>query len=89
MLEEIITDVAADGPKRVARMKKNLEEKDIKAYRIEAHTVKSTVATIGMKELSERAKKHEYAARDNDLDFIYSDSEDFIKEYLEVCKKLI
>jgi hypothetical protein len=46
------------------------------------------MATIGIEAFSERAKKHEFAARDNDLAFIEGDAEAFITEYLELCKKL-
>ena len=60
----------------------------MKAYKIEAHSVKSSMATIGMKDFSERAKKHEFAAKDNETDFIYGDAEDFIREYEEICRKL-
>ena len=70
-------------------MKKSLAEKDIDSYRIDAHTVKSNMATLGLDALSERAKKHEFAAKNNDTDFIFKDAEGFINEYIEVCEKLI
>ena len=38
--------------------------------------------------LSERAKKHEFAAKDNDIDYIKSDAEEFFREYEDVCSKL-
>ena len=88
-LKEIISDVAAEGPKRSERMRKNLQDKDMDAYRIEAHSVKSTMATIGLKSLSERAKKHEFAAKENNLEFISGDAEDFISEYIKVCEQLV
>ncbi|MBR6404031.1 MAG: response regulator [Eubacterium sp.] len=88
LLEEIVSDVASECGERVERMKKNLEAKDYKAYEIDAHTIKSTMATLGLKEFSERAKKHEFAAKENDLAFICSDAEEFIDEYVELCRKL-
>lgn len=69
-------------------MRTSLTANDIKAYVIEAHTIKSNMATIGLKDLSEQAKKHEFAAKDNDTEFITADSESFISEYAEVCGKL-
>ena len=59
-----------------------------RAYGIDAHSVKSSMATIGLAELSERAKKHEFAAKEDDTDFIYKDAEGFLNEYAKVCKKL-
>ena len=46
------------------------------------------MATIGLSKFSERAKKHEFAAKGGDGDFVNSDAEEFINEYDEICKKL-
>lgn len=88
LLMEVIADIAKEGLERSQRMKKSLEDKDIKAYEIDAHTIKSSMATIGLKEFSERAKGHEFAAKENNLAFIYGDAEEFINEYIAICKKL-
>ncbi|MCR5339224.1 MAG: hypothetical protein K6E75_11785, partial [Lachnospiraceae bacterium] len=87
-LSEIISDVANEGLERIERMKNCLEEKDMKSYQIEAHAAKSSMATIGLKSFSEQAKKHEFAARDNDTDFIFADADDFLKHYEQLCGKL-
>ena len=84
---DILADVAAEAPDRAERMRKSLEANDIDAYRIEAHTIKSTMATVGLSGLSERAKRHEFAAKDNDVSFIFGDAEGFLDEYTSVCKK--
>lgn len=89
ILAEITADVAKEAPVRAERMRKNLAAKDIKAYGIDAHTVKSTMATMGLKALSERAKKHEFAAKGDDTEFIFGDAENFLNEYEEVCKKMM
>ncbi len=88
LLQEIISDIAGECSVRTERMRKSLEANDIKAYRIDAHSIKGSMATIGLKDFSERAKKHEFAAKDNDLDFINGDIDDFISEYTELCEKL-
>lgn len=88
LLQEIIADIAGECSERAERMMKNLEAGDIKAYEIDAHTIKSTMATIGLKGFSDRAKKHEFAAKENNVEFINEDSEAFINEYIEVCDKL-
>ena len=87
ILVDILADVAAEAPDRAERMRKSLEANDIDAYRIEAHTIKSTMATVGLSGLSERAKRHEFAAKDNDVSFIFGDAEGFLDEYTSVCKK--
>ncbi|MCR5418006.1 MAG: response regulator [Lachnospiraceae bacterium] len=89
ILSEILSDMASECLPRAERMRKSLAEKDLNAYRIEAHTIKSNMATLGMKELSERAKKHEFAARDNEPEFIEKDADGFISAYTEVFKNII
>lgn len=88
LLEEIVSDIASESEDKLRRMKASLESGDIKAYQIDVHSVKSSMATIGLMSLSERAKKHEFAAKDNDIDFIKSDAEEFFREYEDVCSKL-
>ena len=87
-LREIIGDVVKECRARSERMRKSVEENDIRAYKIDAHTIKSSMATIGMSEFSEKAKQHEYAAKDNNIDFIKENAETFIGEYEDICRKL-
>jgi len=87
-LKEILSDVSGEGPERSERMKKSLEAKDFKAYSIDAHSIKSSMATIGMKDFSDRAKKHEFAAKNEETDFIYEDAEKFLNKYAEICEKI-
>lgn len=89
LLEEIVVDIAAEASNRIERMQKSLAEGDIKSYQIDAHSIKGSMATIGLQEFSDRAKKHEFAAKENNLDFIRSDSEEFLKMYAEICEKLV
>ena len=86
ILEEIVSDVASECPGRSERMRKNLAAKDLKAYKIDAHTIKSTMSTLGLQGFSDLARKHEFAARDNDVAFIEENGEGFIDEYVEICK---
>ena len=88
LLLEIIGDIVNESSEISERMRKSLETGDIDAYRIDAHSIKGSMATIGLKDFSERAKKHEFAARDNDMDFINADAESFIEDYIKLCDKL-
>lgn len=88
LLMEIIGDIVNECPARVERMKRSLESKDIKEYKIDAHSIKSSMATIGLNEFSERAKKHEFAAKDGNIDFINGDADAFINDYKELCERL-
>jgi HPt (histidine-containing phosphotransfer) domain-containing protein len=88
MLREVVSDVSSESKMRADRMRKSMREHDFKSYEIDAHSIKSQMATIGNKKLSELARKHEYAAKDKDLNFILKEGEAFIKKYEEVCYKL-
>ena len=81
MLAVIVGDAVEEGTERVVRMRKALKDNDYETYRIDSHSVKSSMAILGMKELSERAKQHEFAARDGDTDFIRDDSDAFVTAY--------
>ncbi len=69
-------------------MRRLYTEGDYDSYRMEAHTIKGQMATLGLFALSERAKKHEYAARDRDETFMASDHDGFLKEYVDICNRL-
>ncbi len=88
LLQGIVDAIADEGETKAARMREALAAYDYAAYRTEAHSVKGNMATLGVESLRERAKKHEYAARDGEVVFIADDSEDFIREYEELCRKL-
>ena len=87
-LREIISDVAAKAPERSEKMKACLSQGDYKAYKIDTHSIKNEMATIGLKEFSERAKDQEYAARDADVAFLTESAEGFIRDYVGLCEKL-
>lgn len=89
LLEEIVADIASEAENRIERMKKSLDEGDIKSYQIDAHSIKGSMATIGLQDFSDRAKKHEFAAKENNTEFIESDSEEFLKKYAEICSRLV
>ena len=80
--------IASECDEKTQKLKNCIEAQDWDGYGITAHSIKGLMASIGLKELSERAKKHEHAAGDLDTEFIKTDSGSFIEAYREVCKKL-
>jgi len=64
------------------------EAESMDAYRIEAHSIKGLMLTLGNKEFSEFAKEMEFAARDNDLGKIFDKHADFIAELDRVTESL-
>lgn len=73
-----------DGRDKLVYLEKYAEEGNIKAYTIEAHSLKSVAASIGALGLSELAKQHEAAARNGDMSFIKQHYGELIGQYTAV-----
>ena len=63
-------------------------QEQLNLYRIKAHAMKNSAATIGATSLSEKAKALEYAARDMDLSYIKANHDSFIKHYLRTAQAI-
>ncbi len=74
------------GDDRREELESNYAKADWPAYRISAHTVKTTSRTIGATALSDAAMNLEYAARDNDVTYINEHHKSFIEDYGKVLK---
>lgn len=57
-------------PKLERLYSENMTEEDMKNYRMEVHSLKSSAATVGAMELSELAKTQEMAAIDRNMERI-------------------
>lgn len=88
LLKETVSIIAAECEEKTGQMQKCIDNKDWEGYGIVAHSIKGLMASIGHKELSERAKKHENAATNLDTDYIDSDSKPFMEAYRDVCSRL-
>lgn len=64
------------------------EEWDMKKYITNIHSLKSTSLTIGAKTLSEAAKKLEFAARNDDAEYIKANHQKVMQMYLEIIKQI-
>ena len=70
------------------KLKTAYENKDIRNYEIVVHSIKSTSLSIGAEELSAKAKKLEYAARDGDIDFVRENHDELLSIYDEVIAEI-
>ncbi len=87
-LKILFTAIVTDGRKKSEEMLQHLAEKDYKSFGIEAHATKSSMATIYADAISERAKAHEFACREERYDFVEEDGEAFVKDYLVFLDKV-
>lgn len=81
IFDEVLKIAVDDAENKILRLKNAFEQKNFLNYQSEAHSLKSSLATFGAEELAERAKKHEFAAKENNIEFIKSDYEEFVAEY--------
>ncbi|MBQ8413578.1 MAG: response regulator [Lachnospiraceae bacterium] len=77
LYEEILDDYIAKAIEYQLELKVNYEKQNWDEYSRIAHTLKSTSLTIGMEEFAQKAKEHELAAKNNDVDFINSNYNNF------------
>ena len=64
------------------------EEKDWKNYTIAVHAIKSSMLSIGARELSEKAKALELAGKSEDIAFIEANHEDMLQELKQVIANI-
>ncbi len=88
LLQTVTDTIVADAPENVEKLRAALSSENMDEYDCLAHAIKGQMATIGLKAFSERAKQHEFAAKDNKIDFLKEDSEKFFAEYLDLCDVL-
>jgi CheY-like chemotaxis protein len=69
-----------DGTEKLGEIRTALEEGKIPLYTTYVHAMKSASASIGAKELSEKAKALEAAGKENNLAYIKANNEPFLAE---------
>lgn len=75
-----------DSESQDSDLKAHLDSGDLKEYRTLIHGIKSSSKTIGANDLFSRAEKLEFAARDEDVDYINANHDDFMKDYHKVVE---
>ncbi|MBO4904877.1 MAG: response regulator [Lachnospiraceae bacterium] len=88
LLKDTVGIIASESEEKIERMRNCILSEDWEGYELVTHSIKGLMASLGLNDLSERAKKHENAATGRDIDFIRSDSESFIEAYRDVCMRL-
>ena len=89
LLKEILCDIASAGPEAANELRQAAESKDYEKYRITAHSIKGLMSTIGAREMSATAKRHEYAARNGEYVFIGEHYGVFAKSYENLCFQIL
>ncbi len=88
IVKKVITEIVKDAPSRAELMRDSVKDKDYDAYRIGAHSIKGTMATIGAMDMSEKAKKHEFAVKEENYKFVDDGYKEFLDEFVDLCERL-
>ena len=88
LLEETVSIIVSECDEKTESMRNCIASENWKGYGLVTHSLKGLMASLGLKDLSDRAKKHENAAEDLDVEFIRSDCEGFIEAYRNICNML-
>lgn len=84
----IVRVILEDKPMMREKLIKAFDAEDIANYTIEAHALKSNMATIGAVEAAELAKSLEFAGREKRIDFIKANHEKLLEVHSEICDRL-
>lgn len=88
-VNEIINKVAEDSLAALERLKSQKDSADWKNYAIDAHGIKGMMASIYYEPLREHAKQHEFAAKEERIDFINEDFDAFVAECTAFCNEVL
>lgn len=85
---ELLELYCMDGREKRVLLERLAREEDYKNYQIEVHGLKSASANIGACELSELAKRHEFAAKDGDYAFIRDGAPELLQMYVSLLHEI-
>ena len=85
---DLINAFYKDGNVKVTHLEKLLEVGDYKNYGIEAHALKSSAANIGADRLSDTAKTHEMAIKDEKFDYVTEYHNELIVSYKKILGEI-
>lgn len=87
--KDVLT-IATNGAKeKITKLNQFLQNDDMENYRILIHSIKSSAANIGAKDISIFAKDLEYAVKDKDYDFIRDYTNDFVASYEKFMHEVV
>lgn len=85
---DLINTFYVDGNQKVVHLEKLLTDGDYQKYGVEAHSLKSSAANIGADRLSDTAKSHEMAIKDEKFDYVTEYHNELIVSYKKVLSEI-
>ncbi len=85
---DIVRIYYSDGLKKHATISNNYKARDLQAFKIEVHAIKSASASIGALALSKLASQLEEAAMKSDWIYIDQHTDEFLEDFFQVLENL-
>lgn len=85
---DLINAFYVDGSRKVLQLEELLEAGDYRNYGIEAHALKSSAANIGAERLSDTAKVHEMAIKNEKFDYVTEYHNELIVSYKKILGEI-
>lgn len=82
---KVLERFAAGADENAALLESYYEAQDIANYQIKVHALKSTSKMIGAESFSDRAKRAEQAAKEQDLDYLQAHHEQLLADYRQLA----
>lgn len=81
---DVLKIVVIEGKEKCNILKEFCKKRDYERYTIEAHGIKGAMASVGARELSNIARSHELAGKEENYEFIDLNYEEFVTKYEEL-----
>ena len=88
LYDEVVEQYCAQGADYIEQIRKFVSEQDWKNYQIVVHGIKGSSLTVGAVALSEKAKALEMAAKSDQIDYILTENDSFLRSYQKVLTLL-
>ena len=84
----VLTTFVSTLPSKTAKLEMHFESGDMENYRIEIHSLKSSLANVGQYELSEIAKRFEVSLRNNQVEYLNKNHAKFVSDLKALGRRL-
>ena len=89
MYLDLLSDYANSCEEKCNSLNSFLKDEDMKNYSILVHSLKSSSRIVGADDVSALAKDLEDASKNNDIDFVQCNHDNFIESYKDLAAKIL
>ncbi|PXV96076.1 signal transduction histidine kinase [Lachnotalea glycerini] len=84
----VLDILVKEGKEKCKLLSNYYEEQNYYGYTIEAHGIKGAMNSIGALELGEIARRHEYAGKEENYEFINDNIENFLQQFKNLIQNI-